>query len=250
MQILTPDFFHLSSVVSTNDEAEKRLQSSSFVIVSADSQSKGRGRNGKTWSGNPHENLYLSIGLSYKSPVSALLPVALQASGALLILQLLQSLTPQVHYALKYPNDVYALHEGKQSKIAGILIENDYLGSKLNSTIIGIGLNIAQESFPDSLNAVSLRMLGLNYKPSDIVGYLRTLIPPLISKTIADPAVMLKQWEDTLNIQDKAIIIINKGQTGIAQGISNDGHLIVALPPFSGETLIITDGDSVIYDIF
>ncbi len=250
MRILTPDFFHLSSVVSTNDEAEKLLQSSPFVIVSADSQSKGRGRNGKIWAGNPHENLYLSIGLNHTHPVSALLPIALQASGALLVLQLLQSLTPQVQYALKYPNDVYALHEGKQSKIAGILIENDYLGSKLNSTVIGIGVNVAQESFPDSLNAVSLRMLGLNYKPLDIVEYLRTLIPPLISKTITAPDETLKRWEETLNMKDKAIIIINKGQTGIAQGISIDGHLIVALPPFSGETLTITDGDSVIYDIF
>ncbi|HRI32086.1 MAG: biotin--[acetyl-CoA-carboxylase] ligase [Ignavibacteria bacterium] len=250
MTSLIPSFFHLSSVTSTNDEARKLLNTSPFVIISADSQSKGRGRNGKTWLGNPHENLYLSIGITHQQHSFSSLPIALQASGSLLVLQLLHALAPQANFALKYPNDVYALYNGKQSKIAGILVENDYLGSSLHSTIIGIGLNIAQENFPDSLQAVSLHMLGIHSTPADIITKLYNLIPPLLSEAITYPAITLKRWEETLNIEGKAISILNSGQTGIAQGLSDDGHLIVALPPFVGETLTITNGDSVLYDLF
>jgi BirA family biotin operon repressor/biotin-[acetyl-CoA-carboxylase] ligase len=57
---------------------------------------------------------------------------------------------------IKWPNDIYA----GDDKIAGILIENSLTGNSINSSIAGIGLNINQVSFPDSIpNPVSLKMI-------------------------------------------------------------------------------------------
>ena len=53
--------------------------------------------------------------------------------------------------SIKWPNDILSANK----KICGILIENNIKGTKINSSIIGVGLNVNQERFLDSLNNVS-----------------------------------------------------------------------------------------------
>lgn len=51
-------------------------------------------------------------------------------------------------------NDIYF----KDQKIAGILIKNEIKGMMLGTSIIGIGLNVNQTSFSESLpNPISIR---------------------------------------------------------------------------------------------
>jgi len=70
---------------------------------------------------------------------------------SLAIIDVLNSIENQ--FTIKWPNDIYY----KNKKIAGILIENQLLGSNLKHSIIGIGLNINQEEFTsDAPNPVSL----------------------------------------------------------------------------------------------
>jgi BirA family biotin operon repressor/biotin-[acetyl-CoA-carboxylase] ligase len=55
---------------------------------------------------------------------------------------------------IKWPNDILV---GKK-KIAGILVENKFLGSKLTHSIVGIGLNVNQMSFPNLDTATSMQL--------------------------------------------------------------------------------------------
>ena len=57
--------------------------------------------------------------------------------------------------SIKWPNDI--LSENK--KIGGILIENFFKKSKINTSIIGIGLNLNQEKFEKVPKATSLKMV-------------------------------------------------------------------------------------------
>ena len=58
--------------------------------------------------------------------------------------------------SVKWPNDILSANK----KIGGILIENTVKGKKINNSIIGIGLNVNQEKFPDSLkNVTSLKKI-------------------------------------------------------------------------------------------
>jgi len=245
-----PDYFHYSIVDSTNDEAKKKLNIASFVMVTADIQSKGRGRNGKIWIGNAYENLFLTFGIRHLTSVQPTVPTALQAAGALLVLHTLTTLLPHTRFALKYPNDIYAQFNMKQYKLGGVLIENEYLGSSLHSSVIGIGLNVNQDAFPESLQAISLKALGFGLTPAEIATQLRTYAPQIFSEALTHPGITLKRWEETLEIRNKVISILTTQQSGIAQGLSNDGHLIVALPPFEGEIIHMTNGDSISYDLF
>ena len=56
---------------------------------------------------------------------------------------------------VKWANDIYWVDE----KIAGILIQNALSGSRLQHSIIGIGLNINQLDFPTDFNATSLKRI-------------------------------------------------------------------------------------------
>ena len=57
---------------------------------------------------------------------------------------------------IKWPNDIY----WKDKKIAGMLIENEVQGRYIQNSVIGVGININQQSFPESLpNPVSLRQI-------------------------------------------------------------------------------------------
>ena len=65
--------------------------------------------------------------------------------------------------SIKWPNDVYS----GDRKAAGILIENIYRGATWDWAVVGVGVNINQESFPPDINkAVSFKMItGQHYNP-------------------------------------------------------------------------------------
>ena len=57
---------------------------------------------------------------------------------------------------LKWPNDVLV----ERQKIAGVLIENQWKGNNLFSSIIGVGLNVNQTHFEYGFNATSMKLLS------------------------------------------------------------------------------------------
>lgn len=145
---------HFESLASTNDYAQKLLSKSKPVegtVILADYQSAGRGQIGNTWKVAPGKNLTFSLILSPR-----FLPVqkqfALSQAISLAIRDFLATLCAKSIY-VKWPNDIYI----EDKKVCGILIQNTLSGRNIQNSIIGIGLNVNQEQFPDLLtNASSL----------------------------------------------------------------------------------------------
>ena len=122
------------------------------AVILADEQYAGRGQSGNVWEAEPLKNLTFSIiyhtgflGASEQFYLNMAVSLGLQGSveGCL-------EHTPETR--IKWPNDIYV----KDRKIAGILIENIIQGTHLSKSIIGIGLNVNQEFFPDPIRATSL----------------------------------------------------------------------------------------------
>lgn len=150
----------LEEVDSTNNYL-KSLKSSQtleeFTYVTALFQNAGKGQRGNTWESQKGQNLMLSVLLRPRT-----LPLShhfiLSEVGSLALLKTLQAYNSE--FSIKWPNDIY----WKDSKIAGILIENDIEGSSIHESIIGIGLNVNQERFlSDAPNPISLYQI-LNQK--------------------------------------------------------------------------------------
>lgn len=144
--------FYLPSCHSTNDIAAEIIQKEEVfdgTVVITSYQSAGRGQRGNSWEAAPNQNLICSIILK----PTFLLPsqqFRLNIAISLAITDLLQTFgLPTLR--IKWPNDVYIGHK----KMGGVLIESSLSGSKISHTIIGIGLNIKQQSFRVE-NATSL----------------------------------------------------------------------------------------------
>src|SRR5215472_10528295 len=117
------------------------------TIVGADEQTAGVGRQGRSWHSKKGEGLYVSMVL--RLPVeSRALPVFMLALG--LAAQEAIAQTTSLAPDLRWPNDV--LIGGR--KCAGILaqLEGDAI-------IAGIGINIAQISFPPGLDTPATSLL-------------------------------------------------------------------------------------------
>ena len=135
----------LDTVVSTNDEAMARLRGGDpgFFVVTARTQTCGRGRQGRAWI-SPPGNLTLSLGL--RDPASAVKAPQLGFVAGVALTQALRArLGGGARLQLKWPNDV--LHA--DAKLAGMLLESTMLPDEGLGCVIGIGVNC--RAHPDDL---------------------------------------------------------------------------------------------------
>ena len=139
---------------STNNEARRVLDAlDNLSVIAAVGQSAGRGQGNHTWFASPGKNITATIVLK---------PENLSAGDYLFVtrvttLALLSYLREHgVQARIKWPNDIWV----EDRKICGILIENIIDGNRMKACLIGIGLNINEEGWPENLpNPVSLKEL-------------------------------------------------------------------------------------------
>ena len=154
------DIIWLERVDSTNDEARRHISEiDNLSVVSALEQTKGRGQRGNRWSSQPGENLTFSLVVK-DFRIKANEQSAISQATALSLVDLLSR--HEIKARIKWPNDIYAGDE----KICGILIENSLKGSEIDWSIIGIGLNVNQTTFPEDLpNPTSMKLCTGNSNP-------------------------------------------------------------------------------------
>ena len=148
--------FCFDVVETTNIEANRlgREGKPEGTLVVANAQTRGRGRQGRTWISPAGTGLYCSVVLRPRCVPDRLPVLALTAgvAGAAAIQQM--GLAPE----LKWPNDI--LIAGR--KVGGILTETVFDGKKIDFVILGVGINVntAAEAFPVSFKkeATSLRL--------------------------------------------------------------------------------------------
>jgi BirA family biotin operon repressor/biotin-[acetyl-CoA-carboxylase] ligase len=176
----------LATCTSTSDEAMRlaRAGASHGTIVVADIQTQGRGRLGRSW-WSPPGNLYLSVILRCAEPPAAP-AVALGLSPAqvppitlaigIAVCDAIRAFGAAAQ--LKWPNDVIIAEQGEVHKIAGVLVETQSQGPRLDHLIVGIGVNLVGH-LPDELatRATSLRALVGRYVDRDQL--LAQLLPRL-----------------------------------------------------------------------
>ena len=149
------DIIWHNNVDSTNDEAKRRISElDNLSVVSALSQTKGRGQRGNSWQSEEGKNILMSIVLKHDSEaVQAYDQFVISQIASLAVVDLLGAY--EVEAKIKWPNDIYV----GEKKICGILIEHSVCGKWLSSSIIGIGLNINQRNFDVNLpNPTSLAL--------------------------------------------------------------------------------------------
>jgi len=164
------DIIKLDSVDSTNLYAIKLIKEKKInrdALIWAKEQISGKGQGSNKWLSKANENLTFSI---------IVFPDISVDDNFLLLENVCLSLCDffeefQINAEIKWPNDIYV----GDKKICGVLIENIFKSNLIMASVIGIGININQDRFPQKLkNPVSLK--NLTSKNYDLETCLLTFI--------------------------------------------------------------------------
>ncbi|MBL0047798.1 MAG: biotin--[acetyl-CoA-carboxylase] ligase [Bacteroidetes bacterium] len=221
----------LPIVESTNTYAQELLKDSTApegTIVITDQQSLGRGQRGNTWLSEAGKNLTFSL---------ILYPPSIGSENQFILTQLVslgiaecieQVLAVQHSVKIKWPNDIFV----NDKKIAGVLIENAWRNNSISSSIVGIGLNVNQETF-ELLHATSLKIeTQIDYNLNELFTQLCSCIEArylqLKSSNFAAIKADYHMKLYRLN-QYHHYTIYNKQAEGKIIGVNKEGKLLLAL---------------------
>lgn len=174
----------ISSVSSTQDTA-RQLNAPPGTAIIAGQQTAGRGRFGRSWSGEPGQGTYVTIILQWNDAPR------LAIACAVAVTDTLRSLAQnKTEFGIKWPNDVLARPSTNQpwKKISGVLVE------QFNSrAVIGIGINVHQQSWPDELadRAISLHQLGIE---TERIAVIESLLLSLNTALSLDDKQLVKRF--------------------------------------------------------
>ena len=146
---------YIDTLESTNNYAanlllEGKLESGTVIL--AGNQTAGKGQRGASWDSEPYKNLAFSCFLKHDM-LALSRHFYLNQVISLACLSFLNEQHPG--FRIKWPNDLVF----NNSKIGGILVENQLAGELIKSSIAGIGINLNQTEF-GAYNAVSLKSLS------------------------------------------------------------------------------------------
>lgn len=210
------------------------------TVVTADRQTHGSGRLGRSFLSPGGQGVYLSYLLRPDCDPAAL--SLLTSCAGLAVCQVLErhGLTP----AIKWPNDIIL----DRRKVCGILtkLTSDAESGTVNGAVIGIGVNVTQQrqDFPEELRdkAVSLREAGVTVPraalAADIITHLDEMF--LRQHILSRPSAALIEelTRRSCTVGSRVEVISPTDSYGaLAVGIAPDAGLIVELPDGSRRTV-------------
>lgn len=134
--------------------ARARSGDAGRLWVVADTQTEGRGRNGRVWS-SPPGNLYASLLLIDPAPPNRAAELGFVA-GVAVIHALREILCGDRRLAIKWPNDI--LYDG--AKLCGILLESANLPDGRFACVAGIGVNCRSHPEDTPYKATDLALIA------------------------------------------------------------------------------------------
>lgn len=216
---------------STNDEAARlaRAGARHGTIVIARAQRAGRGREGRTWVSPRDAGLYLSAVVRPRLPLADVPPVTLAIGvGACDAARAMGAAA-----TLKWPNDIQV--HGK--KLGGILVEAHSQGNRLESIVVGIGINLTAAgltagALPAELAATATTLEDAAGKPVDRAAFIELLVAHVerwIDRYTASglPAIA-PPWHERMAAGVVARARINGADlSGEVAGLDRDGALLL-----------------------
>lgn len=222
----------LNAIGSTNSFLKKvatNLKVENFTVVVSSNQTSGRGQQDTKWVSEAGKNLTFSVFCLFNN-----LPAThyryLNFAVSLSVFEALQELfLPKL--TIKWPNDILS----GNYKVCGILIENSLKKNHIISSVIGIGLNVNQEVFPEELpNASSIK--NIIKKETDLNKLLNSILEKMKANISLLNSKKYNRLEDKylLNLYKKGIPSMFKTAKNIlfmgkVSGISESGKLQIEL---------------------
>lgn len=150
-------FLHLDTIDSTNAFLLRKQEEGDIcgLVVAADEQTAGKGMGVNVWESEPGANLTFSMGVDVAF-LKASDQFLLSQTVPLGLLDVLDRWLPSEQLTVKWPNDLYF----GSRKLCGILINSTIKAGRMDTSVIGIGMNVNQMCFRDwPTNPISMKMI-------------------------------------------------------------------------------------------
>jgi BirA family biotin operon repressor/biotin-[acetyl-CoA-carboxylase] ligase len=218
---------------STMDDARRMLERfrlTTGAVILAETQSAGRGRDGRGWVSPPDVNLLFTVVMMTESleavrPLAYVTPLA----TALAVEEVASSRGVLLHIDLKWPNDVQI--DGL--KIAGVLIETTETAEGQPVALVGVGLNVNMDValYPEldgiatSIKAAS----GIELPREEVLAAFCNHLEALYDEALSGSRAPFEAWKERLITLGREVTATGAGETlrGIAVDVHDDGALIV-----------------------
>jgi BirA family transcriptional regulator, biotin operon repressor / biotin---[acetyl-CoA-carboxylase] ligase len=236
----------VESTGSTNTDALAlaRDGAAEGVVVVADHQTAGRGRNDRAWVAPPGGSLLLSVLLRPPARVAS----ATTMATAVAMAEAVEEVTG-VAPGLKWPNDLVVADEGGDRKLAGILAEADWpAGATISAgwrepsaheravIVVGVGLNVSWPEDDEAISDVADTAVALNRvtpEPIDraelLVAFLRHLDRIYGELVRGGPRTVIDEWRRRSATLGR-LVRVDLGVdevVGMAVDVTAEGHLVV-----------------------
>ena len=238
---LMSDFTVFAQIDSTNGYvmAQARNAAPSGTVCFAQSQSAGKGRQGRQWISPQGANIYGSF-LWHFSDISTLNGLSLAIGVG--VVRVLKKYGVTVN--LKWPNDIYC----DAKKLGGILIEVTACADGRNAAVIGLGLNV---NLPPNIDGITQAYTDLQRIAPTVTFSRNTLIAHLLNELLPLTATFeaqglaayVDEWRSYDCLLGKSVTVYAGKQAihGTVQGIDDNG--LLKLQHANGEESVFASGE-------
>ena len=231
-QDISTENIHIYDTLESTNETAKEMAAGGCphgTVVLADCQTAGKGRRGRGFYSPKGSGLYMSVVLH--SGCIALPDITMiTPAAAVAVCRAIKTVTG-IETGIKWVNDI--LLDGK--KVCGILTE-----TAAGSVVVGIGINVNTEHFPEEINQTAASLCVPNIRNRLTAEIINTL---LISGLLSDSDKIYNEYKKRLATLGREITVIqgNDRYPATAIDINKSGHLIAQKP--GGSIVLLSSGE-------
>lgn len=221
--------YYETEIDSTNTKAMKLAEEGAphGTIVVTDHQVNGRGRRGRSWESPAGEAIAMTFLLRPKiDPNNASMLTLL---AAMAVARGIEDETG-LKAGIKWPNDVII----NRKKVSGILTEMSAQADYVNHIVVGIGINVHIQEFPEKLKNIATSIfleLGVKINRAALIERICEYFEAYFDVFLQteDLSAISKQYDAYMVNRNQPVKVLDPKDTyeGTARGITTRGELLV-----------------------
>lgn len=224
------EVLYFDTIDSTNTKAQELAEKGypSGTLVVADNQESGKGRRGRSWVSPSGTGIFMT--LMIKPDINPNNASMLTLVAALAVAKAITSVTGE-EAMIKWPNDIVV--NGK--KVCGILTEMNAQFDYINHIVVGIGINVHNESFPEEISQMASSLMieagGKRFHRAQIIAETMSYFEQYYDTFLKtqDLSALVREYDELLVNRNKSVRVLDPKEPfdGKAMGITPKGELIV-----------------------
>lgn len=224
------EVLYFDTIDSTNTKAQELAEKGypSGTLVVADKQESGKGRRGRSWVSPSGTGIFMT--LMIKPDINPNNASMLTLVAALAVAKAITSVTGE-EAMIKWPNDIVI--NGR--KVCGILTEMNAQFDYINHIVVGIGINVHNESFPEEISQMASSLMieagGKRFHRAQIIAETMSYFEQYYDTFLKtqDLSALVREYDKLLVNRNKSVRVLDPKEPfdGKAMGITPKGELIV-----------------------